>query len=52
MMGVIMRKGWAVGCLRAARRGWMDDVDFSSGICFQAIYCFVVVVLMTATMTR
>ena len=48
MMGVIMLNGFALMCIHADQPGWMDDVDFYSGICFQTIYCFEVVVLMTA----
>ena len=48
MMGVIMLNGFVLMCIHADQPGWMDDVDYYSGICFQTIYCFEVVVLMSA----
>ena len=48
MMGVIMLNGFVLMCIHADQPGWLDEVDFITSILFQVLYCFEVIILMTA----
>ena len=52
MMGVIILNGFVLMCIHADQPGWLDEVDYITGIVFQAIYCVEVIILMIAMAPR
>ena len=52
MMGAIILNSFVLMCIHADQPGWLDEVDYITGIVFQAIYCVEVIILMIAMAPR